>query len=122
MEGNQEKKTGIIGFVGESNPKKDTIANFLSKLQKDTPNINNIEKKGKFVYTFGSVFPNEEVAQKVMEEIDRNNKKKICEELGVITTNIDDISWDWLIKLMNSKKKEQRPKLLEKRKGKREML
>lgn len=119
MEGNQEKKTGIIGFVGESNPKKDTIANFLSKLQKDTPNISNIEKKGKFVYTFGSIFPNEEVAQ---EEIDRNNKRRICEELGVITTNIDDIRWDCLIKLMNSKKKEQRPKRLEKIRGKRETL
>ena len=74
--------------------KKGTIADFLSKLQEDTPNISNREKKGKVVYTYGSVFPNEEVAQKVMEYLDRENKRKVCEALGVVITNIEDISWN----------------------------
>ena len=122
MRGNQEENTGIIGFIGESNLKKGTIADFLSKLQEDTPNISNREKKGKVVYTYGSVFPNEEVAQKVMEYLDRENKRKVCEALGVVITNIEDISWNQVIELIEGKKNEQRPKLLEKIRGKREML
>ena len=122
MRGNQEENTGIIGFIGESNLKKGTIADFLSKLQEDTQNISNREKKGKVVYTYGSVFPNEEVAQKVMEYLDRENKRKVCEALGVVITNIEDISWNQVIELIEGKKNEQRPKLLEKIRGKREML
>lgn len=115
---NQGKKTGIVGIIGEGNSKKITLASILSAFEENVLTIGNIENERKPTYTFDSVFPNEEVAQEVMKEIDRANKRKVCEELGVVTTNIDDISWNQLIELNESKKSQKRPKFLEKIRGK----
>lgn len=107
------KNLGKLG--NQSNSRKCTLASISSSPQRE-------EVNSKPTYIFDSVFSNEEVAQEVMEEIDRNNKIRLCERLGIPLESVDDISWDRLILIALSNKKEpqqkRKGKFLEKIKGK----
>lgn len=75
----QEKRTGIVGIIGEGSSKKGTIASFLQTLEENARNVDSIENKG-----------------------------KIGKELGVVTPNIEDINWNPLVERKKSKKKQSK--------------
>lgn len=87
MREGQEKRIGIVGIIGEGNSKEGTIASFLQALEENARNVDSVENKG-----------------------------KTRRELNVVTPDIEDINWNPLVELKESKKKQS--KHLEKIKGK----
>lgn len=113
---NQFKKEDecVIGIIGGEKSKKQTLASFLSdKKDDDIPteiNSDLIDSSQKPKYTLSPVFPNEEVQEIVMKEIDRLNKIEAYKRLGISIDSCNDISWERIIELEQKKAEQQKPK------------
>ncbi|MCI8460142.1 MAG: hypothetical protein HFE81_01970 [Bacilli bacterium] len=59
-----------------------------------------------------SVFPNKEVQDIALSEIDRLNKMRFCEELGIVYENINDVSFETIHEEKKNSMKILKEKLL----------
>ncbi len=119
MDKERKENNFIMGIIGDCGSKKCTLASAIPHQEENLPEPVCVKPK----YTLSSVFPSKEVQEMVLDEIDKENKRRVCERLGIDYGNsINEISWDYLIELdaLNNKQQKQNliGKLLEKVRGK----
>ncbi len=74
--------------------------NSLEATKEVKPNpLTQLEKKS--TYTLESIFPNIEIQNIVLDEIDRLNKIDLCKRLGITYDDIRDVTWDMIINAIN---------------------
>lgn len=95
----------IIGEIRREEPKKQTLVSFLSG-KENVDETAPVEIK-KVTYTLDSVFPNEEILDIVLDEIDRNNREIAYRRLGIPTDCCNEISWEKLVALEEEMRQQQ---------------
>lgn len=66
-------------------------------------------------YVLDSVFPNKEVQDIALSEIDRLNKMRFCEELGIVYENINDVSFETIHEEIKKQYEDSKGKIITKR-------
>jgi len=131
MSENKNNKKYIIGLVGEGKSTKCTLASAIAKICSIDSSLSDMvsdknlgvivedstvsQVENKPTYILESIFPNKEVQDIAMAEVYRMNKIKLCEELGLVYENIDDVSWEVINEEISKQKKDTKRKVFAKK-------
>lgn len=134
----EKRKKFNVGVIEKSNSKRCSLVRLLATAQNNTKDESIEKTVGSLEYmsgtdildkemqgnnilavtasgnTLGSVFPSKEIQDIALAEVDRCNKRNLCDELGIVYENIDDVSWKEIIDIIEKEKKPKKGKFLSK--------